>query len=227
MNRGHLQLDQVLRALFSLTLNVSRDGTSTTSLGNLYQCLTNVAVKNLFLISSISLPSFHLKSFPLILSQQTLLKSLSPSYSPPLDTKRPLLALPGPFCSPGWTAPALSACPCRRGVPSLGSFFAGLFLNTLQQVHVSPLLKIPYLTLLYMLLEPFWIYWLRASRGMDPLKWPFILGNIHFIPLGKAKLLVSIQWICNSKEKCFLLLSWSYIVGRDFEFQIWDACVSK
>lgn len=51
--------------------------------------------------------------------------------------------------------------------------------------------------------------------------------SIHFIPLGKEKLLVFIQRICNSKEKSFLLLPWSYILGRDLEFQIWDACVSK
>jgi len=36
----HLQLHQVLRVLFSLTLSVSKDGASTTSLGNLFQCFT-------------------------------------------------------------------------------------------------------------------------------------------------------------------------------------------
>ena len=35
----HLQLHQVLRAPFSLTSGISRDGVSTTSLGNLCQCL--------------------------------------------------------------------------------------------------------------------------------------------------------------------------------------------
>jgi len=37
--QGHLQLHQVLRALSSLTLNVSRDRASITSLGNVCQCL--------------------------------------------------------------------------------------------------------------------------------------------------------------------------------------------
>jgi len=44
--QGYLQLYQVLRAPSSLTLSVSRDGASTTFLGNLSQCLTNLSVKN-------------------------------------------------------------------------------------------------------------------------------------------------------------------------------------
>lgn len=41
----HQQLRQVLRALYSLTVSVSKDRVSTTSLGNLCQCLTAIAVK--------------------------------------------------------------------------------------------------------------------------------------------------------------------------------------
>ena len=41
-------------------------------------------------------------------SQQTLLKSLSPSYSPPLDTEKLPSGLPRAFSPPGRTAPALS-----------------------------------------------------------------------------------------------------------------------
>ncbi|NXJ99538.1 HLTF factor, partial [Corythaixoides concolor] len=59
----------------NLTLNVSRDGLSTTSLGNLCQCFTTLIVKNFFLVSSLSLPSFSLKPLPLVLSRQALLKS--------------------------------------------------------------------------------------------------------------------------------------------------------
>ena len=70
---GHLQLDLVLRALSSLTLNVSKDGAPTTSLGNLFQCLITLTVKY-FLISNLNLPSSNLKPFPLVLSQPTLLK---------------------------------------------------------------------------------------------------------------------------------------------------------
>lgn len=45
--QGHLQL----RAPSSLILNVSKDGASTTFLGNLCQCLTNLTAKkkNIFL----------------------------------------------------------------------------------------------------------------------------------------------------------------------------------
>ena len=43
-------------ALGSLVLNASRDGSSTTSLGNLFQCVTTLCVKNFFLISNLNLP---------------------------------------------------------------------------------------------------------------------------------------------------------------------------
>ena len=78
--QGHLHVIKELRTLSSLTLNVSRDGASTASQDFLFQCLTIFIVKNYFLISDLNLPPFSLKPFPLVLSQQTLLKSLSPSY---------------------------------------------------------------------------------------------------------------------------------------------------
>ena len=53
--QGHLQLHQVLRAPSSLTLRVSKDGASTTSLGNLCQCLTTSTVKKFFFISTLNL----------------------------------------------------------------------------------------------------------------------------------------------------------------------------
>ena len=61
----------------SLTLNVSRDGASTTSLDNLCQCFITLIVKNVFLLFRLNLPSFSLKPLPLVLSQQALLKTLS------------------------------------------------------------------------------------------------------------------------------------------------------
>jgi len=76
----HLPLDQVAQSPIQLTLNVSKHGTSTTSLGNPLQCFTTLTAKNLFLISSLNLPSLSLKPLLLVLSQQTLLKSLSPSF---------------------------------------------------------------------------------------------------------------------------------------------------
>ena len=73
--QGRLQLHQVLRAWSSLTLNVCRDEAPTASLGNLCQGLTSLSVKN-FLTPNLNLPSCSLEPFSLVLSQQTLLKSL-------------------------------------------------------------------------------------------------------------------------------------------------------
>ena len=70
---------RLLRAPSDLAWNGSRDGASPTSLGNLGQGFTTLTVKNFFLISSLNLPSFSLKPFPLALSLQALRKSLSPS----------------------------------------------------------------------------------------------------------------------------------------------------
>ncbi|KAK4821583.1 hypothetical protein QYF61_024442 [Mycteria americana] len=65
---------RLLRAPSNLTLNVSRDGASTTFLGNPFQCFTTLIIKKLFLISSLNLPSFGLKPLFLVLSQQALVK---------------------------------------------------------------------------------------------------------------------------------------------------------
>jgi len=81
VSRDIFNQTRLLRAPSSLTLNVSTDGTSTTSLGNLCQGFTTFSVKNFFLLSSVNLPSLSLKPlFALALSQQALLKSLSPSF---------------------------------------------------------------------------------------------------------------------------------------------------
>jgi len=72
------------RATSSLALNASRDGASTTSLGNLFQCFTTLWVKNFLLISNLNLPCLSLKPFPLVLSLFTLANSHSASclYAP-------------------------------------------------------------------------------------------------------------------------------------------------
>ena len=57
--QGHLQLDQVPQ---SLTLKVSRDEESTTSLGNLLQCLTILIAKNFFLMPINCVPIFLIRS---------------------------------------------------------------------------------------------------------------------------------------------------------------------
>ena len=72
------------RATSSPALNVSRDGASTTYLGNLFQCVTTLWVKNFFLISNLNLPRLSLEPFPLVLSLSTPVNSHSPSclYAP-------------------------------------------------------------------------------------------------------------------------------------------------
>jgi len=51
IEQGHPQLHQVLRAPYSLTTGISRDGAPTTSSGNLCQCLTAFSVTDFFLLS--------------------------------------------------------------------------------------------------------------------------------------------------------------------------------
>ena len=80
MNRDTYSYVRLLRTPSSLTWNVSRNEASITSLGNLCQRLTTLSIRNFFLISSLDFPSLSLKPFPLVLSQQTLPKSLSPSF---------------------------------------------------------------------------------------------------------------------------------------------------
>ena len=48
-------------------------------LGQLFQCVTTLCVKNFLLISNLNLPCLSLKSLPLVLSLPTIVKSHSPS----------------------------------------------------------------------------------------------------------------------------------------------------
>jgi len=77
--RGTYSYSRLLTVLSSPTFDVSNDGSSTTSLGSLFQYLCILIVK-IFLISSLNLPSFTLKPFLLVLSQQILLQSLCLSF---------------------------------------------------------------------------------------------------------------------------------------------------
>ena len=129
------------RALFNLILKVSRDGASTTSLGNLFQCLTALTVKDFFLISNLNLPSLSLKAFPLVLSPQTLLKSLSPSFlCPPLILKGHYQVTSEPSLLQA-EQPQLSQ-PVLIGEEIHPLYhFCGTPLHVLQQVHISPVLR--------------------------------------------------------------------------------------
>jgi len=69
MSRDIFNWIRLLGAPSNLAWNVSRDGTSPTSLDNLGQGFTTVTVNNFFLISSLNLSSLRLKSLLLVLSQ--------------------------------------------------------------------------------------------------------------------------------------------------------------
>ena len=71
--------NQVPRAPHNPALRTSRDGTPTAPLGNIFQLLTTPWVKNLFLTSSINLPSFSLKLFLLVLWLSDCIQSQFPS----------------------------------------------------------------------------------------------------------------------------------------------------
>jgi len=53
------------RATSSLALNVSSNGASTTFLGNLFQCITTLCVKNFLLISNLNLLCLREEEWPL------------------------------------------------------------------------------------------------------------------------------------------------------------------
>jgi len=65
-------------AAWSNALNAAREVASTTSVGSLFQCLTTLRVRNVFLIANLNLPSFNLKPLPLVLSLHALVKRSSP-----------------------------------------------------------------------------------------------------------------------------------------------------
>ena len=66
------QQTRLPRATSSLAFNASSNRASTTSLSNLFQCMTTLWVKNFLLISNVNLPCLSLKPFPLVLSLSTL-----------------------------------------------------------------------------------------------------------------------------------------------------------
>ena len=86
--QGQLQLHQVLTAPYSLSMAVCRDGAATTSLSNPFQYFTTLTVKKIikktytrtFSLYPGHISSFQLKLLPLVLSQQTLTKSLPPFF---------------------------------------------------------------------------------------------------------------------------------------------------
>ena len=143
--QGHPQLDQVVQSLEQPDLKSGKDEASTTSLGNLFQCLTTHTIKDFFLIFSLNLPSFSLKPFPLVLAKQ------SPKESVPFFLTAPLQVLKGCYqvsLEPSLLQaeqPQLSRPVLVGEVFHSLCHFCGPPLDALQQVCVSPVLRIPHL----------------------------------------------------------------------------------
>jgi len=59
MGRDTSHETRLLKAPSNLALNTAREGASTDSLGNFFQCLTSLKVKNFSLLSNLNLPSLR------------------------------------------------------------------------------------------------------------------------------------------------------------------------
>jgi len=62
--QAHPKIQTIWLRAQSKHLNSKRLGAMTTSLGSLFQCVTTLSVKNLFLMSSLNLPYCSLTPFP-------------------------------------------------------------------------------------------------------------------------------------------------------------------
>ncbi|KAK4824615.1 LOW QUALITY PROTEIN: hypothetical protein QYF61_016921 [Mycteria americana] len=108
---GQFQAHSLLSLLHSLKHVPSHQekvgGDLTTSLGSLFQCLTTLSVKKLFLISNLSLPWHNLRTFPLVLWLDIWEKRPTPtSLQPPfrLNNASSLSCSSSDFCSRPFTS---------------------------------------------------------------------------------------------------------------------------
>ena len=142
------------------------------SLGNLLRHLTTLSVKIFPLTSNVNLPSFSLKTFPLVLSLSTHVKScFSHVYKLSSNTARPQCGLPAAFSFPSWTSPAPLACLHTSDTPALGSSSWPSPLDPLQKLHIFPMLG-PETWMEY----SFWDLSRAEKRGtiIPLLCWPFL-----------------------------------------------------
>ena len=148
MIRDICSLIRLLRVLSSLTLNISKDGTSTTTLGNMFQCLITLIAKNFFLISSLNLPSFSLKPLPLVLSE-TLLRSLYSSFlQTPFRYWKAALRCPWNFLFSKLNSPSSQSVLVGTMFYPL-EHFCGPSLDMFQKVHLSSVLRTPQLDIVF------------------------------------------------------------------------------
>ena len=142
MGRDTFHHTRLLKNPSNPVLNTST--ASTTSLGNLFQCLTTLIVKNVFLISNLNLPTFSLKPLLFVVSLHALVKKSLSSFLVGL-----LQGLEGCYkVSPQSSLlqteqPQLSQPVLRGEVFQPSDRFCGPPLDSLQQVHVYPVLRVP------------------------------------------------------------------------------------
>ena len=124
MGRDTFHYTRLLKAPSNLTLSTSRERASTSTLGNLFQCLTTLTIKNFFLTSNLNLSSFSLKPLCLVLLIHALVKSPSPAFlQAPFRYWKAALRCPWSLLFYRLnTHNSLSLSSLRRGVPGLWSF---------------------------------------------------------------------------------------------------------
>ena len=111
---------QLPRTASRWPLNISEDGDSTTSLGNLCQCLITLTGKKCFLMFRGNLLCFCLCPLLLVMSLGTTGRSLALSAMYP-PFRYICWDPPWAFSSPCWTIPALSTFPHGRDAPDPAS----------------------------------------------------------------------------------------------------------
>lgn len=115
MNSGLTKLKQVIKDMVWMPFKHWHLGTSTTSLGSLFQQLTILLVKKCFLIYSLNFPGCSLEPFWCVLSLDTMEKRSAPS-SPLLFLREQWDYL---FFSPNYTSPKPSVTFHRTFLPAL------------------------------------------------------------------------------------------------------------
>jgi len=132
---GHLQLYQVAQSPIQPDLECLQGQAIHLLLGNTFQYVSRLTIENFLLIPNLNLSLFSLKPVLLVVPFCPL-----PSCSDPPYTERPLSGLPRPsLLQPD--QPQLSQPIFIRKVFHSEDHFCGPSLDTLQQVHVSPVLS--------------------------------------------------------------------------------------
>jgi len=173
MSRDTFHYTGLLKAPSNLAVNASREGTSTTALDNLFQCLTTLIVKNFFLISSLNLPPFSLKPFTgkfkaryrkaAIRSPQGLLFSrLNNSSSLSLSSQQRCSSLLIVFVTLLWTHSNPLHVLLVLGAPELGAvLLAGSHQRGAEEQNPPPLL----LAMLFLMQPWIWLaFWTVSAH---------------------------------------------------------------